>query len=572
MEILKCVLWLAFAGSGAAQTYPRQYRIWPSSEIHQTIVQLGKDYPNLIAVKTSQDAFGLPSAGASTDCPFDGSSVGCLNYFGIIQDYVAHPVGSASSNRLPTVLLSGALHGDERVGPTVVMETAMLLLKAAACEANQVTTCRQVLTTEQGLTDKQRRWLARLVTSRRIVIVPTANALGYYQNNRFENGYDPNRDFPYDQSSTLCMNTIAARTLNEIFRSNIVQFSFTFHAGIDLIGYEWGALPYLKNPISPDDTAQAQLASGFSRFAGGWSGQRSYPIGAMNKILYPVRGGMEDWAYAGSWDTAYIPKCNPSSNGGYAAEKTVYNSATLRAFNILVETSSKKLPTSGLGTSKDVLVQGTSGNGHVSRNIRLSVSAIDTVEPYLSIVGVNSNTVLGDFRPLKARSCNSLPTVKVAASTKKVTVYWTVGGAISIDQTQAWIAPANNASTAVLLNCVAQPSTTMVSKVFVGGTKLSGAGFLASGGPIPSNSSTIGPGFASTITLPTSSGSGGYVVMVSARVDSSWASQPSTVAPDIPPQSHMANVRTNPSWKHVNGNNVVRGRLVWYSMPIRITR
>jgi Zinc carboxypeptidase len=299
METLKCVLWLAFAGYGAAQTYPRQYRIWPSSEIHQTIVQLGKDYPNLIAVKTSQDAFGLPSAGVSTDCPFDGTSVGCLNYFGIIQDYVAHPVGSASSNRLPTVLLSGALHGDERVGPTAVMETATLLLKAAACEANQVTTCRQVLTTEHGITDKQRRWLARLVTSRRIVIVPTANALGYYQNNRFENGYDPNRDFPFDQDSKSCMNTIAARTLNEIFRNNIVQFSLTFHAGTDLIGYEWGAFPYVNSANSPDDNAQAQLASGFSRFAGGWSGQRSYPTGPMDKIMYPVQGGMEDWAYAG---------------------------------------------------------------------------------------------------------------------------------------------------------------------------------------------------------------------------------------------------------------------------------
>ena len=287
------------AGSGAAQTYPRQYRLWPSSEIHQTMIQLGEDYPNLIAVKTSQDAFGLPSAGDSADCPFDGTSVGCLNYFGIIQDYVAHPEGSASSNRLPTVLLSGALHGDERVGPTVVMETAILLLKAAACEADNSTACQKVLTTEEGLSDKQRRWLARLATSRRIVIVPTANALGYYQNNRFEDGYDPNRDFPFDQDSEQCMNTIAGRTLNEIFQSNIIQFSFTFHAGIDLIGYEWGAFPYLNSAISPDDNAQAQLATGFSRFAGGWSGQRSYPTGPMNEILYAVQGGMEDWAYAG---------------------------------------------------------------------------------------------------------------------------------------------------------------------------------------------------------------------------------------------------------------------------------
>ncbi len=250
----------------------------------------------------------------------------------------------------------------------------------------------------------------------------------------------------------------------------------------------------------------------------------------------------------------------------------MYNSATLRAFNILVETSSRKTPTSGLGTSKDVLVQGTSGNGHVSRNIRLSVSAIDMVEPYLSIVRVNNRTVLGDFRPLKVRSCKSLPTVTVAANANKVTMYWTVGGAISIDETQVWIAPAEVATNAVLRGCVRQPLAAMISKVFTGGAKLSGTGFLASGGRKPAHSSTIGPRFTSTISLPPSSGSGGYVVMVSARVDSSWASQPSNVAPDVPPQSHMANVRTNASWKHSSANHVVEGRLVWYSMPIRITR
>ena len=300
MKSLSTILWFGIAGgSYAAETYPRQYRVMPAREIQQTIVRLGKDYPKFIEVRTSQEAYGLPSAGAFADCPFDGADVGCLNYFGVIQDYVAHPKSSASSNRLPTVLLSGALHGDERVGPTAVMETARLLLQAAECEADGGTTCRQVLKTEQGISDKQCRWLARLVTSRRIVIVPTANALGYYQNIRTEDGNDPNRDFPYDQYSTLCMLTIAARTLNEIFRRNIIQMSFTFHAGIEMIGYEWGAFPYLNTAVSPDDTAQAQLATGFSTYGGGWSGQPTYLTGPMNDIIYAVNGGMEDWAYAG---------------------------------------------------------------------------------------------------------------------------------------------------------------------------------------------------------------------------------------------------------------------------------
>ena len=52
--------------------------------------------------------------------------------------------------------------------------------------------CRMALE-EKGINDTHRQWLARLVATRRIVIVPTANALGYYQNTREEDGIDPNR-------------------------------------------------------------------------------------------------------------------------------------------------------------------------------------------------------------------------------------------------------------------------------------------------------------------------------------------------------------------------------------------
>ena len=58
---------------------------------------------------------------------------------------------------------------------------------------------------EKGIDDTHRQWLARLVATRRIVIVPTANALGYYRNQRTEESIDPNRDFPYDLTdSTKC--------------------------------------------------------------------------------------------------------------------------------------------------------------------------------------------------------------------------------------------------------------------------------------------------------------------------------------------------------------------------------
>jgi hypothetical protein len=139
------------------------------------------------------------------------------------------------------------------------------------------------------------------------------------------------------------------------------------------------------NSESPDDAAQASIA-GLMRDAAGALDGSSYPVGRMNPIVYPVDGGMEDWAYGGSWDTPNVKPCAPTSFGGYPREKTVYNSAVLRAFNILVEAADAKgPPVAKLGTHPlltdvadtayafplaEVFTPEGPGDGHVPRNDR----------------------------------------------------------------------------------------------------------------------------------------------------------------------------------------------------------
>ena len=415
--------------------------------------------PNLVRVKTAQDAYGLPTAGNETDCPYD-AGVGCLNYMLTIQDFVVHSEGSTSSYALPEVLWSGCVHGDERVGPTAVMEAASLLLEAASCEASfeynpsMHATCSASLQA-QGISKRQRQWLARLVATRRIVIVPTANALGYYRNTRNEDNVDVNRDFPFDYTSpTMCMRTIGARTFNELFREHLFQMALTFHGGTELIGYEWGADSF-QGTLSPDDEAQKQIANAYSNYGGGWSGSGPYPFGPMDQIIYTVKGGMEDWAYAGSWLPEKVVQCQPTTFGGYPSEQTVYNAAMLRAFNILVETSDIKAPTSSLGSSEDVLNSDTAGNGHISRNIRLSLLAADLVEPYLSFVGVNNVALTTDILPRARRNCQRTNAFKVPQDLSQVTVEWTVGGALEIDETGLYYGNWNSISA---VDCMSQPN------------------------------------------------------------------------------------------------------------------
>ena len=204
------------------QTNVKDFELWKPHEFMEAVYRWEKEYPDLVRVTTSQEAYGLPRAGGPTDCPFDDKEEGCPNYILTIQDFINHPENSSSSSHLPEVFWSGCLHGNERVGPTSVMEAASLLLEAASCEAlprikgandgvsdrsyelEKAKKCRMELY-DKGIDDIHRKWLARLVTTRRIVIVPTANALGYYRNERTEDHIDPNRDFPYDLTdSTKC--------------------------------------------------------------------------------------------------------------------------------------------------------------------------------------------------------------------------------------------------------------------------------------------------------------------------------------------------------------------------------
>jgi hypothetical protein len=180
-----------------ATASPFHFYLYAFQEFGTTATQWATQYPNFLRVTTAQTEFHLPAAG------------GKVSHILYIQDYITHPLGSASSNRLPEVLWSGAVHGDERVGPASVMEAAHLLLQAASCEAQLTSQCREQLLHIYGVDDEQRVWLARLVSTRRIVVIPTANALGYYENVREENNVDPNRDFPFDLLNDFCMQSVA---------------------------------------------------------------------------------------------------------------------------------------------------------------------------------------------------------------------------------------------------------------------------------------------------------------------------------------------------------------------------
>lgn len=110
----------------------------------------------------------------------------------------------------PQLLISGEIHGDERVGPAASLETAVLLVNSAECEITKKQSKCELLDAA-SVTAHDRRWLAFLATRRETIIVPTANCLGHMKGQRNDGSVDPNRDFAYSRRDNKCFRSATSK-------------------------------------------------------------------------------------------------------------------------------------------------------------------------------------------------------------------------------------------------------------------------------------------------------------------------------------------------------------------------
>lgn len=283
----------------------------------------------------------------------------------------------------------------------------------------------------------------------------------------------------------------------------------------------------------------------------------------MNDLVYPVHGGMEDWAYAGSWDPDRVIQCKPKTYDGYDAEKTVYDESTLRVFNMLVETSNSKEPKHDLGTSKDILTTNSESNGHVARNIRLALLAAELVQPYAAVHAVNELELTDDLVPLVDRTkhaCRDTKAVAVPHNSRKTVVQWTVGGALTVDATSLVYASWDDLAD---YDCEAQPSEEVTALLKEGTSIGTTSGTTAFGGTATT--------FSASLDISGFHAGDKIAVFAKARVDQDWAGLLETAIPQQPPQSHVVNTRTNPDWYYKKDDGkIIQGRLDWYSVPVTI--
>ena len=132
----------------------------------------------------------------------------------------------------PQVLISGEIHGDERVGPSSTLHMSLMLVHAAQCDvAKKDESCKYLLETFGISSPDAIAWLAVLATKRDTISIPTANCLGYRNNRRDDANVDPNRDFGYSRNNENCLMSTTAKIFNALMGRTVIQVSLSFREG-----------------------------------------------------------------------------------------------------------------------------------------------------------------------------------------------------------------------------------------------------------------------------------------------------------------------------------------------------
>ena len=181
------------------------------------LARLANRYPEVLKLETAEDKLGIPYL---VDCS-DGEK--CVVDIVTLTDF------NSSAEEKVQVYISGALHGNERIGP----QASYYLIEYLASNFGKDP------------------YLTNLMRTRELVITPMTNAYGFSHDireeqvvlasNNSKRTFDPNRDFPYNNSANQCLNTVAGRTIYKLMVENLFVSAITFHGGINVIGYPWGS-------------------------------------------------------------------------------------------------------------------------------------------------------------------------------------------------------------------------------------------------------------------------------------------------------------------------------------------
>ena len=168
----------------------------------------------------------------------------------------------------------------------------------------------------------------------------------------------------------------------------------SFHGGFNVIGHIWGSMNHIYEN-APDLSGIKETSKLLRDIVGSVPKFRipKYRVGTMTETTYPCNGAMEDWAYAFSWsnitqgDMAIPTKCSPTTFPFHNQLLVDVPFYSLRLPFYLVETDHHKQPSHAhYGSRRGIYEDRSCCDGHIPRNIRLSLGVLDLAAPYISYI------------------------------------------------------------------------------------------------------------------------------------------------------------------------------------------
>ncbi len=451
-------------------------------------------------------------------------------------------------------------------------------------------------------------------TVREELLIEDENSAVQTERNYDRSHKDINRDFPYLTNPDKCMETIGARVVNELFTHHLFSLSLSLHGGTESLTYPYGTPNHLKsnqvpklteyyNKPGPNERFQVRetkdtphklmekinkyrsgkydLQEGESTNAPDFNAitdiaktatdhttnneKYKYKIGNMNGAVYTVVGGMEDWAYSGSWEGAPIitQPCEPTTYNGYDKDKTNYDQNykdALKSIMFLLEVSDEKIPQDRLlGVENiDCLINLRSNaffnklahnkktcldsniDGYIPRIIRLSLTLIDILNPYINVKIENNTSADGQDSAL---------------------VRWAVGGAITVNRTFLLFQYFKKQPDEVYLQQIKDAnSIKALEKLLNQNTK-----YIKNKKGVWDVNYTAKDIFVNEFKLGQKNINNKYLVFVAvAEVDKNW-SKKNDPDPDVNPQTHIANLRNDPNYTAKNAGFELKGQNLFKS-------
>ena len=440
---------------------------------------------------------------------------------------------------------------------------------------------------------------------------------------------DPNRDFPYNKSNDdiqICMQTLAARTINEIFNEFIIGGAITFHGGTSILAYAWGNnihVQKINNVISSTEAPDFNAFNNIGKIMVKSSSSKDnldnnikdFILGDMASKLYPLDGALEDWAYGG-WENNInkeykikfkpIKTCKPDSFSEYHMtwnfsniNKNIYSNIDddykLRCLIYLVESSDEKEPKSlrygykNLTTDIFDFYNTINFFGLIPRNMRMIYSGIDLISAsiyldiqniYIKSINEYSNKIIIPFLFMGCLSLKKFSIYKINFDhiSKKMIEKTTfqsnsnVNSNLIISEVNEGINCYFNNLTYYNLTVIAQKRKNTTSNRNLQDFHKNYKGskvdyFIRPGGNYDYLGNLLNPKHLKFDKYMNHKGSIYYIQ--GEGPDQKWKNQ-GNPDPKVGPQSHVVRSKINSSYFVKNGNYSLKSNYYFYSYPVVI--